>query len=113
MYNAPEEMAGTKLTADLALKLIERLTNLAGVVDLSLDWQFMIELMTEAPRLRSDFQLLCGNELMVSAGAIGASGLFSSLAAVTPRLVRTLHDLCRSEKYFEARSVQVEPARCA
>src|SRR5262249_28622007 len=63
VYNAPEEMAGTKLTADLALKLIERLPNLAGVVDSSLDWQFMIELMTEAPRLRSDFQLLCGNEL--------------------------------------------------
>src|SRR5262245_66123809 len=39
IYNSPDEMAGTKLTSDLALKLIERLPNFAGIVDLSLDWQ--------------------------------------------------------------------------
>src|SRR5262249_52648888 len=60
VYNSPDEMAGTRLTTELTLKLIERLPNFAGIVDLSLDWQFMIELMTEAPRVRKNFVLLAG-----------------------------------------------------
>ena len=108
--NAPEEMAGTKVTTELMLKLIAELPNFAGVVDLSLDWQFMIELMTEAPRRRPGFQLLSGTEHMVSAGAIGATGMFSSLAAIAPRLVRRLYELCREQKFFAARPVQEEVA---
>ena len=108
--NAPEEMAGTKVTTELMLKLIAELPNFAGVVDLSLDWQFMIELMTEAPRRRPDFQLLSGTEHMVSAGAIGATGMFSSFAAIAPRLVSRLHELCRDQKFFAARPVQEEVA---
>jgi 4-hydroxy-tetrahydrodipicolinate synthase len=110
VYNAPDEMAGTKVTTELMLKLIAERPNCAGVVDLSLDWQFMIELMTEAPRRRPDFQLLSGTEHMVSAGAIGATGIFSSLAAIAPRLVRRLYELCRDQKFFEARPVQEEIA---
>jgi 4-hydroxy-tetrahydrodipicolinate synthase len=106
VLNAPDEMAGTKLTTELALRLIDRLPNFAGIVDSSLDWQFMIELMTEAPRVRPDFSLLAGTEHLVSAGAIGARGMFSSLAAIAPRLVRRLYDLCRDETYFAARPVQ-------
>src|SRR6266536_1473300 len=85
VYNSPEEMHGTRINTDLCLKLIDRLPNFAGVVDLSLDWQFMIELLTDAPRARPDFQLLSGTEHLVSAGAIGATGMFSSLAAIAPR----------------------------
>jgi 4-hydroxy-tetrahydrodipicolinate synthase len=110
VYHAPEEMAGTKVTTELMLKLIAERPNFAGVVDLSLDWQFMIELMTEAPRRRPDFQLLSGTEHMVSAGAIGATGMFSSLAAIAPRLVGRLYELCRAEKFFAARPVQEEVA---
>jgi 4-hydroxy-tetrahydrodipicolinate synthase len=110
VYNAPEEMPGTKLTAEFVLTLIERLANFAGVVDLSLDWQFMIALMTDAPRVRPGFQLVSGTEHMVSAGAIGAKGAFSPLAGIAPRLVRRLYDLCRSENYFAARPVQEEVA---
>src|SRR5713226_3613449 len=88
LYNAPEEMQGAKVNAELCLKLIARLPNFAGVVDLSLDWQFMIELMTDAPRLRPGFRLLAGAELMVSAAAIGATGMFAPLAGIAPRLVR-------------------------
>jgi len=110
IYNSPDEMAGTKLTTELTLKLIERLPNFAGIVDLSLDWQFMIELMTEAPRVRKNFVLLAGTEHLVSAGAIGARGLFSPLAAIAPRLVRKLYDLCGEEKFFAARPAQDEIA---
>jgi 4-hydroxy-tetrahydrodipicolinate synthase len=110
VLNAPEDMAGSKINADLALKLIDRLPNFAGVVDASLDWQFMIALLTDAARVRSDFKLLSGTELMVSAAAIGASGLFSALAAVAPKLVRGLFDPCRQQKLFEARALQEEIA---
>jgi 4-hydroxy-tetrahydrodipicolinate synthase len=110
VFNAPEEMAGSKITADLALKLIEKLPNFAGVVDASLDWQFMIALLTDAARMRPQFKLLAGTDLLVSASAIGASGLFSGLAAIAPKLMRRMFDLCRNEKLFEARAAQEEAA---
>jgi len=110
VLNAPEDMAGSKINAALALKLIAKLPNFTGVVDSSLDWQFMIEVLTEASRLRPEFALLAGTELLVSAGAIGASGLFSALAAIAPKLVRELFDLCRGQKFYEARALQEEVA---
>jgi 4-hydroxy-tetrahydrodipicolinate synthase len=110
VYNAPEEMQGTKLNAELCHKLIHRLPNFAGVVDLSHDWQFMIELMTDAPRERPGFQLLAGTELMVSAAAIGATGMFAPLAGIAPKLVRELYLLCRDQKLFEARNAQEQVA---
>jgi 4-hydroxy-tetrahydrodipicolinate synthase len=80
------------------------------VVDASLDWQFMIELMDEASRVRPGFALLSGTELMVSAGAIGATGMFSALAAIAPGLVREMFDLCRQQKLIEARGKQEDAA---
>jgi 4-hydroxy-tetrahydrodipicolinate synthase len=109
-YNSPDEMAGVKLSADLALKLVDAAPNFAGIIDLSLDWQFMIEVMTYAPARRPGFQLLTGTEHLVSAGAIGATGMLSPLAAVAPRLVRQLFELCREQKLFEARPAQEEIA---
>jgi 4-hydroxy-tetrahydrodipicolinate synthase len=106
VYNSPEEMPGTKITAELCLKLIDRLPNFAGVVDLSLDWQFMIELLTYARRKRDGFALIAGTEHMVSAAAIGATGLFSSLAGVAPKLVRKLYESCRKDHLIEARDAQ-------
>ena len=110
VFYTPDEMGATKLDTDLVLKLIDRLGNFAGVVDASLDWQFMINIVSNAWRVRPDFQLVSGTEYMVSAGAVGATSMFSSLAAVAPRLVRQLYDICRKEKYFEARKVQEELA---
>jgi 4-hydroxy-tetrahydrodipicolinate synthase len=110
VLNAPDDMAGSKINAALALKLVERLPNFAGIVDASLDWQFMIELLTEVSRVRRDFNLLSGIELLVSASAIGARGMFSALAVIAPLLVRRLFDLCRGQKLFEARAVQEDAA---
>ena len=106
VYNSPEEMGGVKVTTDLALKLIGRLPNFAGIVDASLDWQFMIELVSEARKVRPDFQLLSGTEYLVSARAIGAKGLFSPLAGVAPVLLRGLYDHCKKEQYRDARQAQ-------
>jgi 4-hydroxy-tetrahydrodipicolinate synthase len=110
VHNAPDDMAGSKVTADLMMKLIGRLENFAGLVDQSLDWQFMIELMTLARKQRPDFQLLTGTELMVSAAAIGATGMFAPLAAVAPKLIRNLYESCRAGKLSEARAVQEDVA---
>ena len=103
---APEEMGGTKIGTDLVLKLIDRLDNFAGVVDASLDWQFMVNIATNAQRARPQFQVLSGTEYMVSAGALGATSMFSALAGVAPTLVHRLFDRCRGERYFEARQDQ-------
>ena len=110
VHNAPEEMAGARITAEIALQLMDRAANFAGVVDSSLDWQFMVELVDRARRPRPAFQLLSGAEYMVSAGAIGAKGALSSLAAIAPGVVRRLHDLCRKDQLFEARGVQEDIA---
>ena len=106
VFHTPDELAATKLSADLVLKLIDRLPNFAGLVDSSHQWQFMIDTISAAWRVRPDFQLISGTEYMVSAGTIGASAMFSSLAAVAPKLVRSLYDICRTEKYFDARKPQ-------
>jgi len=47
---------------------------------------------------------------MVSAAAIGATGMLAPLAGIAPRLVRELYDLCRDQKLFEARKVQEQIA---
>ncbi len=106
VHNAPEDMAGVKVSAELMLKLISQLPNFAGLVDASLDWQFMIDLMMEARHARPGFLLISGNELMVSPAAIGATAMFSPLAAITPVLVRRLFELCRDQKLFEASPAQ-------
>jgi dihydrodipicolinate synthase/N-acetylneuraminate lyase len=110
VHNAPDEMAGTRITAELALRLMDRAGNFAGVVDSSLDWQFMVELVDRARQPRAAFRLLTGVEYLVSAGAIGAKGAISSLAAIAPAAVRRLHELCGKDRLFEARGVQEEIA---
>jgi 4-hydroxy-tetrahydrodipicolinate synthase len=111
LYNAPREMGGTLITTDLTLKLLERLENFAGIVDISLDWQFLIDVVSNARRVRADFQLLSGIEFLISAGAIGARGAFAPHAIIAPRLLRRLYELCQAERYNDARSTQHEFAR--
>jgi 4-hydroxy-tetrahydrodipicolinate synthase len=109
-HNAPDDMSGSKVSAELMLELIGRLENFAGLADASLDWQFMIDLIMEARHARPGFLLISGTELMVSSAAIGATAMFAPLAGVAPRLLRTLFELCRDDKLFEARAAQEEVA---
>jgi 4-hydroxy-tetrahydrodipicolinate synthase len=111
VHNAPEEMSGSRVSAELMLKLIGRLDNFAGLCDASLDWQFMIDLIMEARHARPGFLLMSGTELMVSSAAIGATAMLAPLAGIAPRLTRTLFELCRDDKLFEARAAQEEIAR--
>ncbi len=104
--NVPEENSGSRINADIAMKLVEALPNFVGVIDASLDWQFMLDLMYLVRPVRPDFRLLAGNEYFVSAYSIGASGSVSPLAAIAPRLVRRCHDDCRADRLWEARKAQ-------
>jgi 4-hydroxy-tetrahydrodipicolinate synthase len=110
VHNAPDDMSGIRVSAELMLKLIGRLENFAGLVDASLDWQFMIDLIMEARHARPGFLLISGTELMVSSAAIGATAMFAPLAGIAPRLLRTLFTLCRNDKLFEARAAQEDVA---
>jgi 4-hydroxy-tetrahydrodipicolinate synthase len=110
VHNAPEDMSGSRVSAELMFKLIERLDTFAGLVDASLDWQFMIDLIMEARHARPGFLLISGTELMVSSAAIGATAMFAPLAGIAPRLLRRLFDLCREDKLFEARAAQEDVA---
>jgi dihydrodipicolinate synthase/N-acetylneuraminate lyase len=47
---------------------------------------------------------------MVSAYAIGATGAFTSLASIAPKLVRQLYEFCSKEKYSDALKPQEEIA---
>jgi 4-hydroxy-tetrahydrodipicolinate synthase len=111
VHNAPEDMGGSKVSAELMLKLIGRLDNFAGLADASMDWQFMIDLIMEARTARPGFLLISGTELMVSAASIGATAMLAPLAGFAPALVRRLFELCRDDKLFEARAVQEDIAR--
>jgi 4-hydroxy-tetrahydrodipicolinate synthase len=110
VHNAPQDMGGSKVSAELMLELIGRLENFAGLADASLDWQFMIDLIMEARHARPGFLLISGTELMVSSAAIGATAMFAPLAGIAPRLLRTLFELCRDDRLFEARPAQEEVA---
>jgi 4-hydroxy-tetrahydrodipicolinate synthase len=110
LYDAPDEMADVKITTDIALQLLARAPNFAGLIDTSRDWQFMIDLISSARRMRPEFQLLSGTEYLISARAIGASGALCPLAAIAPGRVRSLYELCRTERYADALKIQEELA---
>lgn len=117
--NPPVETAGTSLTTEMVLQLIEKLPNLAGVVDASLDFVFMEEIMCLGQQINADFQLLAGGDFSVSSGTLGGTGVFSSLSSVAPKLARRVFELSRQEKYLHAREPQEQIAelhhliRCA
>lgn len=106
IFNPPVESVGTTLSTEIVLEIIERVPNLAGVVDAGLDFVFMEEVMCNGRRLRPDLQLIAGADFMVSSGALGGSGAFSPLSGIAPKLTRTLFDMCRKEQFIEARATQ-------
>src|SRR5665647_1778892 len=110
VFNSPSEMSEVEFAAKSVVELLGKLPNFAGLIDASLDWQYMIEAVSLAQAVKPEFQFVSGTEYMISAGAIGATGMLSPLAAVSPKLVREFYDLCRAEKYPEARGRQEQLA---
>ena len=110
LLNSPGEMNEVGIASKSVTDLLRRLPNMAGLIDMSLDWQYMIKIITVARAVRPDFQLVSGNEYMISAAAIGATGLLSPLAAIAPKLIGSLYALCMAEKFAEARPAQERAA---
>jgi 4-hydroxy-tetrahydrodipicolinate synthase len=110
VLNTPAEMGGVEFAGKSVVDLIHLLPAFTGLIDASLDWQYMIEVVTLARAERPDFQFISGSEYMISAAAIGATGLLSSLASISPLLVRDLYRTCRAERYADARNLQEDAA---
>jgi 4-hydroxy-tetrahydrodipicolinate synthase len=106
VVNPPVETAGTALTTEMVLELVQKLPNLAGVIDYSLDFVFMEEIMCLGQQLKPEFQLLAGGDFPVSSGTLGGTGVFSTLSSIAPRLARNIFELSRREQFNEARDPQ-------
>ena len=106
----PVENVGTHLTADMFMQLVDRLKNLRGIVDAEMDFVFMEEIMGERQARRADYDLVSGADYMVPPAALGGRGAFSSLAAIAPKLVKQVYDLCVAQDFVEARTGQEQLA---
>jgi 4-hydroxy-tetrahydrodipicolinate synthase len=110
VYNSPDEMGGMEFASKSVIELLGRLPNFAGLIDCSLDWQYMIEVASLARAVKPEFQFVSGTEYMISARAIGATGVLSPLSNIAPRLVHELYDFCRVENYKDAHGKQTQLA---
>jgi 4-hydroxy-tetrahydrodipicolinate synthase len=66
----------------------------------------MEEIMANRQLRKADYDLISGADYMVPPAAVGGKGAFSSLAAIAPKLVKQVYDLCAKEDFIEARKGQ-------
>ena len=104
------EDAGTHINAEIVLDVLKRLDNVAGLVDASMRFVFMVEAISLGREVRPEFQLLAGTDYFVSNGVVGGTGAFSPLASVAPKLARELYDLCARQQFTQARKAQEQMA---
>lgn len=104
------EDAGTHLTAETVLDVVKRCDNIAGMVDASMRFVFMVETLSLGREIRPEFQLVAGTDFMVPPGVVGGAGAFSPLASVAPKLARQIYELCSQQKFKEARKIQEDMA---
>ena len=103
-------MNNVKIKTPTVMALIAKSSHIAGLIDVSMDWQFMIEVIADASRVKPEFQLVAGTEYMVSAHATGATGFLAPTAIVAPQLMKKLYEHVCQEKYKEAHDLQVDAA---
>ena len=113
LCSPPVEDVGTPLTTEIMLDAIDRVPTLCGVVDATMDFVIMVETVSLGSAKRPGFQLIPGTDYMVPAGAIGGMGVFSPLAAVAPKLVKQVYELCTKQQFTPARAGQEDLAELA
>ena len=106
----PVEDAGTHMTAEMVLDVLERLDNVAGLVDASMRFVFMAEVASRGREMRPGFELIAGTDYIVSNNVLGGRGGFSPLASVAPKLARELYELCSKQQFTQARKAQEQMA---
>jgi dihydrodipicolinate synthase/N-acetylneuraminate lyase len=94
----------------VTIQVAKRSPNMAGLVDSCMDWVFMAEVMSNVPEIRPGFTLSPATDYMVPPAVIGATGAFSALSAIAPKLVRTVYDLCAKQQFTQARKAQEDIA---
>jgi 4-hydroxy-tetrahydrodipicolinate synthase len=104
------EDAGTHLAAETVLDVVKRLDNVAGLLDASMRFVFMVETLSLGREIRPDFQLVAGTDFMVQNAVVGGSGMFSPLASVAPKLARQIYELCSRQQFKQARRIQEDMA---
>lgn len=105
------EDPGTHLTAEIITDVLKRVENAAGVVDASMRFVFMVEVLSLGREIRPDLQLLSGTDFMVPNGTVGGMGAFSPLASVAPRMARQLYEMCVKQQFTQARKLQEDMAQ--
>jgi 4-hydroxy-tetrahydrodipicolinate synthase len=110
LCSQPVEYPGTHLTTDIAIEVAQKVPNLAGLVDASMEWVFMAEVISLVTEKQPNFQFMPGTDYMVQPGVLGAKGAVSGLSAIAPKLVRQVYELCAAEKFIEARKGQEQLA---
>ena len=106
----PVEDAGTHMDSDTVLEVARRLENFAGLVDASMRFVFMADVVMRGREIKPDFQMLAGTDYIVSNNVLGGRGGFSPLASVAPRLARELYELCQKQQFTQARKAQEQMA---
>ncbi|MGQ0523810.1 MAG: dihydrodipicolinate synthase family protein [Betaproteobacteria bacterium] len=104
------EDAGTHLNAEIVMDVLKRLDNVAGLVDASMRFVFMVEVISLGREIRPDLQLLAGTDFMVPNGVVGGMGAFSPLAGIAPKLARELYERCVRQEFTQARKLQEQMA---
>ncbi len=90
----PVEDAGTHMTAEMVLEVVERLDNVAGLVDASMRFVFMAEVASRGPELRPDFQADRGHRLhRLEQRSRRTRGIFSARERCTEARARAVRAL--------------------
>jgi dihydrodipicolinate synthase/N-acetylneuraminate lyase len=98
------------LTSEIVLDVLKKLDNVAGLVDSSMRFVFMLETLSLGREIRPGFQLIAGTDFMVPNGVLGGNGAFSPLASIAPKLARQIYELCQRQQFKEARKMQEDMA---
>jgi 4-hydroxy-tetrahydrodipicolinate synthase len=104
------EDAGTHLASETVLDVLKKLDNVAGLVDSSMRFVFMLETLSLGREIRPGFQLVAGTDFMVPNAVLGGVGAFSPLASVAPNLARQIYELCSKQQFKQARKLQEDMA---
>lgn len=111
-YNSPwRNGENVEFTAELTLRLIDRLPNYAGMKDASFHSEKFMEISRVVFERRPDFALFIGVEHLASAFPLGAVGSSSSTGAIAPNFCRTFHQALLAHDWRKARECQFKVAQ--
>lgn len=110
-YNSPGNLAGTTITGELIMRLLERLPNLVAMKEASFNSETFLEISRAALRVRPTFSLVAGVEFLAPSVPLGCVGSYSSAGAICPNLCMQLYDACVAGDATTARRLQFKLSR--